>query len=224
MNFSAQLQHQINFKTKPLGALGKLESLAFQIGTIQQSLQPQLRKPVIIVFAGDHGITEAGVSSYPQAVTQQMVLNFLYGGAAINVFCKQHTIDLKIVDAGVNFDFPENPALINHKIRKSTNNFLDQPAMTASELELCFEKSKALIKEIAENGSNVIGFGEMGIGNTSSATMLMSVLCELPIEDCVGRGTGLNDEQLSQKTAILKQAKALYPSLTSPEAVLQTFG
>jgi nicotinate-nucleotide--dimethylbenzimidazole phosphoribosyltransferase len=224
MNFSEKLQHQINVKTKPLGALGRLESLAFQIGNIQQTLQPQLRKPVIIVFAGDHGIANAGVSSYPQAVTQQMVLNFLNGGAAINVFCKQHALDLKIVDAGVNFDFPENPKLINQKIRKSTHNFLEQPAMTASEQELCFEKSKVLINQIAENGSNVIGFGEMGIGNTSSATMLMSILCGLPIEDCVGRGTGLSNEQLSQKTAVLKQAKALYPSFTSPEAVLQTFG
>jgi nicotinate-nucleotide--dimethylbenzimidazole phosphoribosyltransferase len=195
-----------------------------QIGTTQNSLSPVLNKPTIIVFAGDHGIAKAGVSAYPQEVTYQMVMNFLQGGAAINVFTKHHNIDLKVVDAGVNFDFRLDKNLINAKIAHSTKSFLQEKAMTKKQLQQCFEKSSEIVNQVFENGCNVIGFGEMGIGNTSSATMLMNYLCNLPIEQCVGRGTGLNDEQLQNKIAILKQAKAFHGSIENPKKVLQTFG
>ncbi len=224
MTIKEQIQHKIDFKTKPLGALGILEKLALQIGSVQNTLSPELKNPTIVVFAGDHGIAKEGVSAYPQEVTFQMVMNFLQGGAAINVFSKQNGIDLKIIDAGVNFDFEKNPNLIDAKIAKGTQNFLQQKAMSKEEINLCFEKSSEIIAKIAENGCNIIGFGEMGIGNTSSATMLMSTICDFSIEMCVGRGTGLNDEQLKNKVEILQQAQEKHGKINHAEEALQTFG
>lgn len=219
-----ELQHKIDFKTKPLGSLGKLEKLALQIGLVQNTLSPVLNNPTIVVFAGDHGIAKEGVSAYPQEVTFQMVMNFLNGGAAINVFTRQNHIDLQVVDAGVNFDFEPNDKLINAKIAKGTKSFLQEKAMTEAQLQQCFEKSSEIVNQLFENGCNVIGFGEMGIGNTSSASMLMSYLCNLPIEKCVGRGTGLNDEQLKKKISTLRQAQQIHGNIENPKEVLQTFG
>lgn len=224
MSIKDKLQHKIDFKTKPIGALGTLEKLALQIGTIQNTLSPTLQNPTIVVFAADHGIAKEGVSAYPQEVTFQMVLNFLQGGAAINVFSKQNSINLKIVDAGVNFDFEENKNLFNLKIDKGTKSFLKDKAMTENQLQQCFEKGKEIVNQILKERCNIIGFGEMGIGNTSSATMLMSYLCNFPIEKCVGRGTGLNDIQLENKISILKQAQAFHGKIENPKEILQTFG
>jgi len=223
MTLKEQLQHKINLKTKPLGALGTLEKIALQIGIIQNTLTPSLKKPTIVVFAADHGIAHEGVSAYPQEVTYQMVLNFLQGGAAINVFCKQHQIDLKVVDAGVNFDFEPHPSLIHAKITKQTQSFLHNPAMTTEQTEWCLQKGREIVENIQQEGSNVMGFGEMGIGNTSSASLLMSVLCDLPLQKCVGRGTGVNDEQLQRKIEILEKAKSQHNTNNAFET-LQTFG
>jgi nicotinate-nucleotide--dimethylbenzimidazole phosphoribosyltransferase len=219
-----KLQHKIDFKTKPLGALGTLEKLALQIGTVQNSLSPTLQNPTIIVFAGDHGIANEGISAYPQEVTFQMVSNFLNGGAAINVFCQQNNIDLKIVNSGVNFDFEADKNLIDAKIANGTQSFLQAEAMTETQVNQCFAKGNEIVSQVFETGCNVIGFGEMGIGNTSSAAMLMSYLCGLPIEKCVGRGTGLNDAQLENKIAILKQAQEFHGKINDAKVVLQTFG
>jgi len=224
MSIINELQHKIDFKTKPIGALGALEKLALQIGIIQNTLSPTLQNPTIVVFAADHGVAKDGVSAYPQEVTFQMVMNFLQGGAAINVFSKQNDINLKIVDAGVNFDFEEDKKLINFKIDKGTKSFLQDKAMTEIQLHQCFEKGKEIVDQILKEECNVIGFGEMGIGNTSSASMLMSYLCDLPIEICVGRGTGLNDTQLQNKIAILKQAQTFHGKIEHPKDILQTFG
>lgn len=224
MSIIDKLQNKIDFKTKPIGALGTLEKLALQIGTIQNTLSPTLQNPTIVVFAADQGIANEGVSAYPQEVTYQMVMNFLQGGAAINVFSKQNNINLKLVDAGVNFDFEKNENLINSKIAHGTKSFLQEKAMTENQLQQCFDKGATIINQIAKDGCNIIGFGEMGIGNTSSATMLMSYLCNLTIEKCVGRGTGLNDIQLENKIAVLKQAQALHGNIENPKDVLQTFG
>lgn len=218
------LQHKIDTKTKPLGALGQLEQLAHQIGAIQQTLSPQLTAPTVVVFAGDHGIAKHGVSAYPQEVTFQMVANFLAGGAAINVFAQQHQINLKVVDAGVNFDFDNAPNLIHAKIAPSTQSFLHQKAMTKAQVQACLEKGAEIVTGIHKTGCNIIGFGEMGIGNTSAASLLMSTLCEFSLEDCVGRGTGVNDEQLQNKLNILNEAQQFHGKLDSTLEVLQTFG
>ena len=206
----SNLLQKINQKTKPLGALGELENLALQIGLIQNTLTPQLNQPTILVFAADHGIANHGVSAFPQAVTAQMVLNFLQGGAAINVFAKHNKMVLRVVDAGVNHDFATETnltnTLIDAKIDFGTRNFLVEPAMHLTQCEQAIAKGAALTKAEIDKGCNVLGFGEMGIGNTSSASCLMSVLCGIPIEQCVGRGTGLDDAGVSHKTAVLKQA------------------
>ncbi|MPS73828.1 MAG: nicotinate-nucleotide--dimethylbenzimidazole phosphoribosyltransferase [Chryseobacterium sp.] len=219
-----ELQHKIDFKTKPLGALGFLEQLAHKIGMVQQTTSPILIKPHMVVFAADHGIATAGVSAYPQEVTYQMVMNFLGGGAAINVFCRQNGIDIKIVDAGVNFDFPRGLDLINKKVRKSSRNILEEPAMTIDEYQLALENGRSVVKEISETGCNIIGFGEMGIGNTSASSLMMSQLFNVPIVDCVGRGTGLNDAQLQNKIDILLKCIEKYPTLETADEIAQTFG
>ncbi|MCF0056776.1 nicotinate-nucleotide--dimethylbenzimidazole phosphoribosyltransferase [Dyadobacter sp. CY356] len=225
MTLQEQIQHKINNKTKPLGALGRLEEVALQIALIQETLTPDLVKPHIVVFAASHGIANEGVSAYPSEVTFQMVLNFLNGGAAINVFTKQNEIELALVDAGVDYDFEPNEKLIDAKINHGTKSFLNQSAMTAEECQLAIEKGKEIVKNISKTGCNVIGFGEMGIGNTSSAAVIMSKLLDIPIEDCVGKGTGVNPEQYQNKINILQQSISNHPEVsTDPIQVLKTFG
>ena len=202
------LQQKIDQKTKPLGALGRLEALALQIGLIQNTLNPLLSKPTMLVFAGDHGIAASGVSPYPQAVTAQMVLNFLNGGASINVFAKQNNMQLRVVDAGVNHQFEPHPDLINAKIgidnsQIGTRNFLHEPAMMQTQCEQALDSGAEIAKKEIDAGCNVLGFGEMGIGNTSSASCIMSVLCNVPIEQSVGRGTGLDDAGLADRKSVV---------------------
>jgi nicotinate-nucleotide--dimethylbenzimidazole phosphoribosyltransferase len=221
---AATLQTKIDQKTKPLGALGQLEALALQIGVCQNSLTPSLNKPCIIIFAGDHGIVESGVSAYPQAVTAQMVANFLAGGAAISVFAKQHKLELLIVDSGVNADLASHPGLIDAKIGKGTLNFLTHPAMTTEDCTKALQAGAELVLQQHKNGCNCIGFGEMGIGNTSSAALLMHSLTAIPLNQCVGRGTGLNDDQLQNKLSVLQQALNQHKDITEPLDVLSTFG
>ncbi|WP_166384898.1 nicotinate-nucleotide--dimethylbenzimidazole phosphoribosyltransferase [Polaribacter sp. 11A2H] len=220
------LQKKIDFKTKPIGALGMLEDIAIKIGSIQNTLTPKITTPTIVVFAADHGITKTKkVSPYPQEVTQQMVLNFLNGGAAINVFCKQNNINLKIVDAGVNADFTPNNQLISTKIAKGTKDFSTEKAMTITECNTALEKGKEIVNTLFKENCNTIGFGEMGIGNTSSAALLMSYFTAVNIENCVGKGTGLNDQGLQQKKIVLRQVYDKH-SLTihSPIDALTAFG
>ncbi|MEN2414814.1 nicotinate-nucleotide--dimethylbenzimidazole phosphoribosyltransferase [Flavobacterium mesophilum] len=223
-NFDKLLQEKIDSKTKPVGALGTLETIAFQIATVFETLNPKIINPNMVVFAADHGIANHGVSAYPQDVTRQMVTNFLDGGAAINVFCKQNDIQLSIVDAGVNYDFPTNAKLIDAKIAKGTQSFLHVPAMSESELKLCFEKGKSIVESIAKTGSNCIGFGEMGIGNTSTASVLISILTGFPIEECIGKGTGVADEKLIQKHNLLKKAIENYSGQAELKEQLAFFG
>jgi nicotinate-nucleotide--dimethylbenzimidazole phosphoribosyltransferase len=219
----AALQRKVDLKTKPLGSLGKLESIAIKIGLIQNSLSPELKNPTHIVFAGDHGLVDEGVSSYPKVVTSQMVMNFLNGGAAINVFCRQNNIALKVVDAGVDCDFPTESNLIHAKIAKGTKNILKEPAMSTELCKKAMEKGREIVNAEFRNSCNIISFGEMGIGNTSVATLLMNKFTGLSIEDCTGRGTGHNDEGLKKKTTILKEASLKY-SITGPEQILSTYG
>jgi len=221
---SAALQTKIDQKTKPRGSLGQLESLALQIGRIQNSLTPQLNQPCLLIFAGDHGIVEAGVSAYPQTVTAQMIANFLASGAAISVFARQHNLELLIVDAGVNAELTSHPKLIDAKIRKGTQSFSNNSAMTAEECNKALQVGAEQVLRQHERGCNCIGFGEMGIGNSSSAALLMHRLTGLSLVRCVGRGTGLNDAQLRHKVTILQRALNLHRAVTEPLDVLATFG
>ena len=223
-NIDVDLKKKIDGKTKPPGSLGRLETLALQCGKIQGSLNPELVNPTILVFAGDHGITEEGVSPYPQEVTAQMVLNFLNGGAAINIFCLQNNISLHVVDAGVKTDFPEGTELINANIGRGTKNFCKEAAMSLEECERAIEKGAELSRTVPVSTCNVIGFGEMGIGNTSSAAALTQRFTGLPVEDCVGKGTGLDDSGLEQKQNTIRQALEKHAEIKEPQAVLSTFG
>jgi len=231
-NLQKELQHKIDNKTKPTGSLGRLEEIALRAGMIQESIQPQIINPHIVVFAGDHGITATGlVNPYPQAVTAQMVLNFLNGGAAINVFCRQHDIQLLVVDAGVNADFGDTPPtkkFIHSKIGYGTKNYMEEPAMTNQELENAIEKGKRVVKDIHLAGCNCIGFGEMGIGNTSSAALIMAAITKLPLEICVGRGTGTNKDQFDTKLKTLQKVyeKHIKKTGANPSAtdILRFFG
>jgi nicotinate-nucleotide--dimethylbenzimidazole phosphoribosyltransferase len=221
------LQQKIDQKTKPLGALGRLEALALQVGLVQQSLAPQLKNPHLLVFAGGHGAAKAGVSAYPQDVTWQMVENFLAGGAAINVFCKNSHLALSVVDAGVAHDFPPRPGLISAKVAPGTASYLDAPAMRREELEQALAAGATIARARAAEGSTVLGFGEMGIGNTASASLLAHALTGVPLADCVGRGTGLDDAGLARKRQLLAQAAAragLPAGRAEPLAALAEFG
>ena len=211
MTHEEQLQHKINNKTKPLGALGMLEELALKIGAIQNSLSPAINKPHIVVFAGDHGIAATGkVNPYPQAVTAQMLLNFVNGGAAINVFTKQHNIGLTVVDAGVNIDFDASLPIVHAKIDHGTADYSEFNAMSIDEVNAAIEKGRSIVQGIFEDGCNTIGFGEMGIGNTSSASLIMHHILNLPLSECVGRGTGSTDEQLQRKLDTLEDVSRLH--------------
>ncbi|MBF4989826.1 nicotinate-nucleotide--dimethylbenzimidazole phosphoribosyltransferase [Methylophilus sp. QUAN] len=221
----AALVNQINQKTKPLGALGRLETLALQLGLVQQTERPVLQQPTMLVFAGDHGIVEEGVSPYPQAVTAQMVLNFLNGGAAINVFARQHGFDLHVVDSGVNAVFQPHPLLIDAKIGMGTENFRHHPAMTADQCTQAITRGAQIARNAIAQGCNVMALGEMGIGNTSSASCLMSVLCDLPMHQCVGRGTGLSDKGLQHKLSVLTSALQMHHvAADEPLQALAAFG
>ena len=222
---SEAVKHKINFKTKPLGALGVLEELALQICLIQQTDSPILKNPHILVVAADHGIALEGVSAYPQDVTWQMVRNFLNGGAAINVFATQHNIAIKIIDAGVNYQFESvTPNLIQHKIAKGTASFLNQNAMTAIQCQQALKNGALLVEQCYSEGCNIIGFGEMGIGNTSSAALIMSLITGTPIAECIGKGTGLDDEGLKQKINVLTQAYNFHSKKTDAHDILASVG
>jgi nicotinate-nucleotide--dimethylbenzimidazole phosphoribosyltransferase len=219
-----QLQYIIDHKTKPTGALGVLEDLAVQIGKVFNATTPEIKDPHLVVFAADHGIAQHGVSAYPQEVTRQMVANFIEGGAAINVFCRQHNIALKIVDCGVNYDFPPHWPIIYQKMGRGTHSFLHGPAMSPDQVQVCLIKGGEVTNKIQQGGCNTLGFGEMGIGNTSTAAVLMSLLLDVPIERCIGKGTGVANEKLFQKRRVIEQAIALYKGGKDNLSIMAHFG
>ena len=221
-----QLQQVIDLKTKPLGALGRLEELALQLGMIQGTLTPKIEQPQIRVFAADHGLTKHGISAFPSAVTAQMVYNFLSGGAAINVLARQHSIELKVVDAGVDTDFAnspfkDHPQLLDYKVRHGSRDALTEAAMTAAECLAALEAGMNVVKDMA---GNLLIVGEMGIGNTSAASLLLARLGDLSIADCIGRGTGLDDAGLEHKANILAQVLEHHSEVQEPLEVLAALG
>lgn len=234
-SLQASLCHQIDNKTKPLGALGQIETLALQLGLIQQSGRIELRQPQVVVFAADHGLADEGVSAYPQAVTVQMVLNMLQGGAAVNVLARQHGFGMTVVDAGVATPIPALPAsatsitsgndsrtrLLSHRMGPGTRNMAHGPAMTEAQALATLQQGMAVVRELP---GNVVAFGEMGIGNTSSASLLLAALSDVPLEAVVGRGTGLSDDQLTHKQRVLHKVAQLHAAARAPLAALAAVG
>ncbi|MFZ6847174.1 nicotinate-nucleotide--dimethylbenzimidazole phosphoribosyltransferase [Undibacterium sp. RuRC25W] len=220
-DLDAALTAAINNKTKPLGSLGRLEQLAAQIGMIQQTVAPVLKSPAIIVFAGDHGVVAEGISAFPQDVTWQMVENFLAGGAAINVFARQNGIELHIVDAGVNHDFGQRDVLHQRKVAPGTRNFAKEPAMSAAQCQVALQHGRDLVSVLK---GNVLGFGEMGIGNTTAAAAVMHKLTSVQVADCVGAGTGLTTAGILHKQKVIEAAVNLHSEVSAPLDVLACFG
>ena len=217
----------INDLAKPKGSLGRLEELALQICMIQRTLKPSLSHPVNILFSADHGITEEGVSISPKEVTWQQTCNFFKGGTGIGFLCHQNGFELMVVDAGIDADmtaFKGTEALIDMKVRRGTRNFRREAAMTQEEMDLCIERGARCVDMAREKGCNVVSFGEMGIGNTSASSMWMSCLTGIPLRDCVGAGSGLNDKGIQHKLEVLEDALAHFPGEHGVEEYLSRFG
>ncbi len=220
---AARLRHRVDHLTKPLGALGQLEALAVQLGLILErdhGLADALHTPQMVVFAADHGLATEGVSAYPQAVTAQMVMNMASGGAAINVLARQHGFSLTLVDAGVAADLSALP-IRHHKVAPGTASALQGPAMTRAQAEQALKTGADVVRALP---GRVLALGEMGIGNTSSAALLLAALCGVEVADACGRGTGLDDAQLAHKREVLQRVAQRHAGLTEPLDVLATVG
>ena len=206
-----QAQRKIDLKTKPPGSLGLMEKLAVQLSIIQNTLEPKIENKLLVVFASDHGVTEEGISAYAPEVTHQMVMNFLSGGAAINVLCRHNHIDLHIADVGVNYDFLKTDKLIHRKIRKGTGNIAREPAMTEEDALKSIETGISVFQALySEKPYQLTGAGEMGIGNTTSATAIICSACRVPPSEATGRGTGINNNILDHKIKIIEKSLALH--------------
>lgn len=209
MKFSIQeIQDKIDNLNKPKGSLGRLESLAMQICKIQDTLTPQLTHPCHILFGADHGIEREGVSFSPREVTWQQMINYGKGGGGVNMFCRQHNFDLRVVDAGVDYDFDlgTNAHIIDRKIAYGTKNFLHEPAMSRDEYMQALTIGAEQVDKCFEEGCNIISFGEMGIANTSPSSVWMHLFLDIPLERCVGAGSGLSNSGVKHKYDVLKAA------------------
>nr|WP_070958726.1 nicotinate-nucleotide--dimethylbenzimidazole phosphoribosyltransferase [Hyphomonas sp. Mor2] len=221
MTFSDTVQAAIDNKTKPLGALGTIETVARQVAEIQHSLTPSAETCTLTIFAADHGMAEAGVSAFPSEVTRQMILNFLTGGAAANVFARSVGADVQVVDAGVSGAAIDHPDLIQKRVADGTRNAIVEPAMTEAQLSAALKTGNEIGRALT---SDVACFGEMGIGNTSSASLLSAKVLGLPIDSLIGRGTGLDDTDLARKADLLGQAAQRTTSQLSAEMALREYG
>ncbi len=225
-NLIIALQGKIDNLNKPKGSLGRLEDLALQIGLIQGTLSPTLNHPVHLLFGADHGIEREGVSVSPREVTWQQMVNFTKGGGGVNMFCRQHGFELKIIDMGVDHNLESYPTIIHRKVRThGTGNFLHEPAMTTSEMQLCLETGKSLVEECHQAGCNILSIGEMGIGNTSPSSIWMHLLTGIPMTSCVGAGAGLNDVGIRHKMEILNQSLLrTKDTIHTPESIMREYG
>jgi nicotinate-nucleotide--dimethylbenzimidazole phosphoribosyltransferase len=216
---------RLNSLTKPLGSLGRLEEIAARIVAIREDLRPDCSNKVVFTIAGDHGVTEEGVSAYPKAVTRQMISNFLSGGAAINVLCRHFGIDVAIVDVGVDGDTDQFPDLVKKKVARGTRNMARGPAMSALEMHRALQVGIELARDAADRGRSLIGTGEMGIGNTTAASAIAAVITGLPVAQVTGPGAGLDDAGIRHKVEIIDRAIAVnHPDASDPLQVLQTVG
>ena len=218
---AAALQHRIDRKTVPHGALGRLAALALRLGAILGTVEPQLIAPQLVVFAADHGIAARGVSAYPSDVTWQMVGNFLAGGAAVSVLARQHGIAQTVVDCGVRRDFDAAPGLHTAKIAPGTADCSVGPAMSAAQCGQALANGIELVKGLP---GNALLLGEMGIGNTSPAALLTARLGGIDVAEVTGAGTGLDAAGIARKTAVLREALAANAGATAPLAVLAALG
>lgn len=217
----AALRRRIDNKTKPLGALGRLEALALRIGLALGTEAPKLQQPQMVVFAGDHGLAAQGVSAYPADVTWQMIMNFLAGGAAVSVLARQHGLSLSVVDAGVRCEFTPQPGLLLRKIAPGTADASQGPAMTADQCATAIAAGREVVRGLP---GNALLLGEMGIGNSSSAALLLSRLAGLPIQACTGRGTGLDDAGLAHKVRVLSAVLERHADAVEPLQALAALG
>jgi nicotinate-nucleotide--dimethylbenzimidazole phosphoribosyltransferase len=217
------LRARLDGKAKPPGSLGRIEALAVQLGLIQGRLEPQVERALLLVFAGDHGLTQEGVSSYPSSVTVAMVQTFLAGRASANAFARVGGAEVRVVDAGVAADLAPHPSLIAAKVAAGTRNAALEPAMTTAELETALARGAQIAEDAAAEGFDVIALGEMGIGNSTSAALIMHRLAPAPLAACVGRGAGHDAAGLARKLAVLERAAARSDA-TAPLAVLAEFG
>ena len=222
----AAIQDKIDNLNKPKGSLGVLEELAMQVCLIQQTLTPSLAHPCHLLLGGDHGIEREGVSVSPREVTWQQMINFTRGGGGVNMFCRQHGFKLRIVDVGVDYDLSAIPGIINRKIARGTRNFLYEPAMTEEEFDKAIQVGIDLVDDCLSEGCQVLCIGEMGIGNTSPSSIWMSLFCDIPLDECIGAGAGLDTPGIRHKREVLRQAVAnstLY-TLNSTLSILRYFG
>ena len=216
---------RLNSLTKPVGSLGRLEEVAARLVLIREKEFPDCSNKVIFTLAADHGVTEEGVSAYPKTVTRQMVLNYLSGGAAINVLCRQFGIEVVVVDTGVDGDIDGFEELVQMKVARSTKNMARGPAMTR--LEACngLQNGITLAERADRDGKNLVGTGEMGIGNTTAASAIAAVLCGKPIAEITGKGTGLDDAALRHKISVIDQSlRVNRPDASDPIDVLSKVG
>jgi nicotinate-nucleotide--dimethylbenzimidazole phosphoribosyltransferase len=223
------IQDKTDNLNKPKGSLGVLEDLAMQACLIQQTLTPSLTSPCHLLLGGDHGIEREGVSVSPREVTWQQMINFTRGGGGVNMFCRQHGFKLRIVDVGVDYDFISEKGkmksekcaaatlpIIDRKIARGTRNFLHEPAMTEEEFERAVEVGVDLVDDCLTEGCRVICIGEMGIGNTSPSSIWMSLFCNIPLDECIGAGAGLDTPGIRHKREVLSEALSNYQSYLSP--------
>ena len=221
----AQAQNRQNQLTKPAGSLGRLESLSIQIAGMTGQLNPALANRAVIVAAGDHGVTAEGVSAFPSAVTPQMVLNFLNEGAAINVLARQADARVLVIDAGVAAELPEHPSLINAKVAFGTQNFAVGPAMTREQAIQSIEAGIAVVTQECQNGLNLVGTGDMGIGNTTPSSAICALLTQTDIAEVTGRGTGIDYSGWEHKVKVINRAIATnQPDISDPLDVLAKVG
>jgi len=228
LSLQAEVQQHIDNLNKPKGSLGVLEELALQVCLIQQSFTPVLSHPCHLLLGGDHGIEREGVSVSPREVTWQQMLNFSRGGGGVNMFCRQHSFHLRIVDVGVDYDFQAVKGILNRKIARGTDNFLYGPAMTEQQFDQAIQTGCELVDDCVREGCNILSIGEMGIANTSPSSIWMSILGHLPLNICIGAGAGLDDAGIQHKREVLSTAVARYQHTCgadpSPVTLLRYFG
>lgn len=224
-DFLARAQKRLDNLTKPLGSLGRLEEFAGRLVAITEDMMPSLDKKVIFTFAGDHGVADEGVSAFPREVTRQMVLNFLNGGAGINVLARHAGADVIVVDIGVDFDFGEAEGLVSKKVITGTKNIRKGPAMTKEEAEKCIGVGIELASEYSRKGYKIFGTGEMGIANTTPSSAIVAVLTGRSVAQVTGKGTGIGDDALKNKIKVIEDSISLNkPDAKDPVDVLSKVG